>query len=443
MSCKYTAIDNSSMAIERHIGQSYRTVLYVSKHLDKIEVLANAATSEAALHAQQTAQNAALALSSSEAAKVSEDNAKASEDISTQNAATTTSDKNTIAGYRNEVELDRVEVATNTATVSADKATVEGYKNDALNAKTEAQRWATGVSGSGVNTPNDSNNAFYYSEVARNNANQTFKSGGYFTPTVGHEYPDITSVEVDTIWLIKFASETGSFLFTTGDLAGETVKNGFMLVYDTPDDTFDYIPTTLSGVNSINGITPDATGNITIDADDVGAAQKTYVDTELNTKVDKVTGKGLSEEDFTTALRDKLDSLNPIDSIVAGSGIIIDDSDPVNPIVSATGGKGVEVNVQTATTYTLVLADAFKMVTMDNADDNTLTVPPNSAVEFPTNTRIDIGQDGAGQTTIVADAGVIIRTPETLKLRKQWSKATLICRDVDVWDIVGDLEAEI
>lgn len=105
------------------------------------------------------------------------------------------------------------------------------------------------------------------------------------------------------------------------------------------------------------------------------------------------------------------------------------------------GGAGTEVNVQTGTAYTLVLTDAFKMVTMDNADANTLTVPPNSAVAFPANTRIDLGQDGAGQTTIVAGAGVTIRTPETLKLRKQWSKASLIRRAANVWDLVGDLEA--
>ena len=105
------------------------------------------------------------------------------------------------------------------------------------------------------------------------------------------------------------------------------------------------------------------------------------------------------------------------------------------------GSASTEVNVQTGTAYTLVLTDAFKMVIMDNVSANTLTVPPNTAVAFPVNTRIDIGQDGTGQTTIAAGTGVTIRTPETRKLRKQWSKASLICRAVDVWDIVGDMEA--
>lgn len=98
-------------------------------------------------------------------------------------------------------------------------------------------------------------------------------------------------------------------------------------------------------------------------------------------------------------------------------------------------------NVQTGTSYTLVLSDAFRLVAMDNASPNTLTVPPNSTAAFPVGTRIDVSQDGAGQTTIAAGSGVTIRTPETLKIRKQWGKVTLIKRDSDTWDLEGNLEA--
>lgn len=98
-------------------------------------------------------------------------------------------------------------------------------------------------------------------------------------------------------------------------------------------------------------------------------------------------------------------------------------------------------NVQTGTSYTLALTDAFKLVTMSNASANTLTVPPSSSVAFPIGTRIDIGQDAAGQTTVVAGSGVTINTPETLKLRKRWAKATLIKRAADTWDLEGNLEA--
>lgn len=154
-----------------------------------------------------------------------------------------------------------------------------------------------------------------------------------------------------------------------------------------------------------------------------------------------VAGSGIivDDSDPVNPIVSAIGSGGGVESIVAGDGISVDNSDPANPVISATG---TEVNVQTGTSYTLVLSDAFKMVIMDNADANTITVPPNTAVAFPANTRIDLGQDGAGQTTIVAGAGVTIRTPETLKLRKQWSKASLVRRAADVWDLVGDLEVE-
>ncbi len=98
-------------------------------------------------------------------------------------------------------------------------------------------------------------------------------------------------------------------------------------------------------------------------------------------------------------------------------------------------------NLQTGTSYTLVLADAFKLVAMDNAADNVLIVPADSSVDFPLGTRIDLSQDGAGQTTVGADTGVTIRTPETLKIRKRYGKATLIKRAADIWDLEGNLEA--
>lgn len=99
------------------------------------------------------------------------------------------------------------------------------------------------------------------------------------------------------------------------------------------------------------------------------------------------------------------------------------------------------INEQVGASYTLALVDAGALVAMSNAAANQIVVPPNSAVAFPVGTRIDVGQDGAGQTTIAEGAGVTIRTPETLKLRKQWGKATLIKRATNAWDLEGNLEA--
>jgi hypothetical protein len=92
-----------------------------------------------------------------------------------------------------------------------------------------------------------------------------------------------------------------------------------------------------------------------------------------------------------------------------------------------------------AASYTLVLTDKAKVVEMSNASANNLTVPLNATVAFPVGTQIHIVQSGAGQTTVVATGGVTINTATTLKLRAQWSAATLIKRAENTWVLVGDL----
>lgn len=101
---------------------------------------------------------------------------------------------------------------------------------------------------------------------------------------------------------------------------------------------------------------------------------------------------------------------------------------------------GVERNPQVVS-YTLVLSDRSKMVEISNASANTLTVPPNSSVAFPIGTQITVLQTGAGQTTLTQGAGVTINATPGLKLRTQWSSATLIKRATDTWVAIGDLAA--
>jgi hypothetical protein len=102
--------------------------------------------------------------------------------------------------------------------------------------------------------------------------------------------------------------------------------------------------------------------------------------------------------------------------------------------------KLLSTNAQTAS-YTLVLSDADKMVEMNVASANDLTVPLDSSVAYPVGTQINILQTGAGQTTIVATGGVTIDGTPGLKLRTQWSSATLIKRATDTWVAIGDLVA--
>ncbi len=98
-------------------------------------------------------------------------------------------------------------------------------------------------------------------------------------------------------------------------------------------------------------------------------------------------------------------------------------------------------NAQTGTAYTLLLSDAGKLVTFNNAAAITLTIPTNAIVALPIGTRIDLLQYGAGQVT-VAGAGVTIRSfGARLKLAGQYSGATLWKRSADEWVLIGDITA--
>ena len=101
----------------------------------------------------------------------------------------------------------------------------------------------------------------------------------------------------------------------------------------------------------------------------------------------------------------------------------------------------VAINAQTAT-YTAVLTDDGKLVTMSNASANNFTVPPNASVAFGIGTQLNIAQLGAGQTTIVAGAGVTLNSAGSkLKLNAQYAVATCVKTDTNTWFVVGNLSA--
>jgi len=103
--------------------------------------------------------------------------------------------------------------------------------------------------------------------------------------------------------------------------------------------------------------------------------------------------------------------------------------------------KLILTNRQTAS-YTLVLGDADKLVEMNVATANNLTIPLNSSVAFPTGTQILLSQYGAGQTTIVPTSGVTVRSSGAkLKLTGQYSGATLIKIAENEWYCFGDLSS--
>lgn len=98
-----------------------------------------------------------------------------------------------------------------------------------------------------------------------------------------------------------------------------------------------------------------------------------------------------------------------------------------------------QFNAQTGTTYTLVIGDAGKTVSLTNAAAITLTVPPASSVNFSTGTQILLYQGGAGQVTVSAGVGVTLRAQGSkVKIYGQYGIAGLLKVGSDEWVLFGN-----
>jgi hypothetical protein len=97
---------------------------------------------------------------------------------------------------------------------------------------------------------------------------------------------------------------------------------------------------------------------------------------------------------------------------------------------------------QKTNSYTLSsLTERDTIVEISSTSATTLTIPLDSAVNYPVGTTLDILQTNTGQVTIAGDAGVTVNATPGLKLRTRWSSATLLKRAANTWVVYGDLSA--
>lgn len=114
---------------------------------------------------------------------------------------------------------------------------------------------------------------------------------------------------------------------------------------------------------------------------------------------------------------------------------------PQGDTANAFGPLVIKTVNTTSTSYTLILSDLeLTLVLANNANPNTVTIPPNSEVDAAIGQQIFIASTGVGQTTIVAGAGVTIRSAGTnLVLNQQYSGMTGVQIALNEWIIFGDL----
>jgi hypothetical protein len=166
----------------------------------------------------------------------------------------------------------------------------------------------------------------------------------------------------------------------------------------------------------------------------------------LNTAIGKNAGSSVT----SGAKNTYIGSFNGAGYTTSSNQIFLSDGDgnigvhvDSNQLVTCSGGidAPINLNAQTGTTYTTVLSDSSKTVTLSNAAAITCTIPPNSSVAYPVGTLISFAQTGAGQVTLAAGAGVTLNTEVGLKITAQYGFAAALKTATDTWLVSGSLEA--
>jgi hypothetical protein len=153
------------------------------------------------------------------------------------------------------------------------------------------------------------------------------------------------------------------------------------------------------------------------------------------------TAKSEAVAEVTAVIDGAPGALNTLNELAAALG------DDANFAGTVTASLATKVDSYTPITqktasYTLsTLNHRDDLIEMGSASALTLTIPLNSSIAYPVGTSLDILQTGAGQVTIAGAAGVTVNATPGLKLRTQWSSATLFKRAENTWVVYGDLTA--
>jgi hypothetical protein len=102
---------------------------------------------------------------------------------------------------------------------------------------------------------------------------------------------------------------------------------------------------------------------------------------------------------------------------------------------TTTSWSNLNLAFESRTSGYLQSTDVDKLVRYTSNSTLDINIPINV---FSTGNQIHVQQIGTGQATIVPDAGVTATAPG-LKLRTQFSAATIICTGVNTFTVVGDL----
>ena len=191
-------------------------------------------------------------------------------------------------------------------------------------------------------------------------------------------------------------------------------------------------------VSGASGVTTNSEGDLLTLATQWSSAELVKISTNgwvLSSTSSKVQTAELDDLSVTTAkLANSSVTSGKLATGAVGSTQIADGS--------ITPAKLADVALDTKiANYELVLADKNKIIEMNVATANTVTVPLNTTQAFPNGTQISIVQYGLGKTQIIGPVGLTIIATPGAYLRARYSSATLVKRDTNEWYLFGDLSA--
>jgi hypothetical protein len=235
--------------------------------------------------------------------------------------------------------------------------------------------------------------------------------------------------------------DSGDFVFVD---QGTTQANSGYVQINTPaiigTDAIEFVQ--FSGAGTfLAGSALTLTGNTFSIADGAITSAKiadgTIVDADINASAaiaqSKISG-------LTSALGDKAPLASPTFTgtvTVAASGIAFTDGTQTKE-----GVPSRTPIIQKTASYTLsALTERDDLIEMASGSAMTLTIPADSTLDFPIGTSLDILQTSTGQVTVAGAGGVTVNSTPGLKLRTQWSSATLFKRAANTWVVFGDLTA--
>lgn len=295
--------------------------------------------------------------------------------------------------------------------------------------------------------------------VYTTSTNHDYEAGDYIVVTgitpsalniAGGDLKTIASVTSNTFTVAKTATDT----YVSGGIArGKSAANpdlGFAAGYN--DGSYAHAGLFRDASDGtwklFDGYTPEPDESLYIDTthasfalapiavESITATSATIGDVS-NTELQYLNG-------VTSAIQTQLNSKAPLADptftgtvTVSSSGVAFTDATQTKA-----GVPSITTISQKTTSYTLSnLNERDTLIEVGSSSATTLTIPAESSVNYPVGTTLDILQTGTGQVTIAGAAGVTVNATPGLKLRTQWSSATLMKRAADTWIVFGDLSA--